>query len=451
MAIVSYISSIFLSVNLVLSAEVSRRGDSGAVPLMTQEKVTPNFAENSIPEAPQQKSPWTAPQTKLPQNLISAVSRLFEQGLADPRSLEYREIEVVVGVEWHTGRTVKTHGWILPAMTTPQRFAVCWNGLVYPVVSISNEADLQTDVEAAIRTDEDIRTKRASTSSQPFYRFRHSQPEGYSIFATGLLPLKVCLLLRLGKTELAERVWATWIAGMDAQINDDSFHLADPYLMLARDWIWAMYDRALNAHMRGDDRMCMISAVKATSMSRSIRQEISQRPILRARPYIDEYFDFLKPLTLLIQDQQRRAKLLRTSVPRSASILRQLTTGELIDYLDEAFAMQMSIPGGINMDQDPVVEELIRRGKDAVEPLLLALENDTRLTRSVRSSRPWNYDRHVMTVYETALQAVRQILSIGNKDFEDWEAIEKGIEGRRAVAARLRTVAAAGPTKTAKP
>jgi hypothetical protein len=47
-----------------------------------------------------------------------------------------------------------------------------------------------------------------------------------------------------------------------------------------------------------------------------------------------------------------------------------------------------------------------------------------------------------MTVYETALQALRQILSIGNEHFEDWENIERGVEGRRTVAARLRAVAA---------
>jgi hypothetical protein len=229
---------------------------------------------------------------------------------------------------------------------------------------------------------------------------------------------------------------------MNASINDDSLQLADPYLMLAIDWTWAMYDRAVNAHMRGDDRMCLISAVKAEAMERLIKQEIPARPVLRARAYAQSYLDFLRPLPLLIQDQERRAKARRTaSAPRDAGTLRQQTTSQLIDYLDEALAIQMGYPGGIDMDQDPVVEELIRRGKDAVEPLLAALENDTRLTRSVRSSRPWHYDRHIMTVYETALQAVRRILSIGNKDFEDWETIEKGVEGRRAVAARLRKLA----------
>jgi hypothetical protein len=181
MSMVTYISSIVLSVSLVLPAEIFSRRDSVVVPLAVQQKITPNFAGESIPESPQQKIPWTPPQTQLPQNLISAAARLFEQGLADPRGLEYREIEVVVGAGWHTGFLGKTHGWILPAAGAPHRFAVCWNGLVYPVVSIGNEVDMRPDVEAAIKSDEELRTKWANTNSLPFYRFRRAEPEGSSI------------------------------------------------------------------------------------------------------------------------------------------------------------------------------------------------------------------------------------------------------------------------------
>ncbi len=357
--------------------------------------------------------------------------------------MEYREIEIVVGSGWHTGvPPLKTDGWLLPGVTLDQRFAVCWNGLVYPVVSIGNEVNLRADVEVAIKSDEEARVKWASTNAMPFYRSRYAEPEDYLTSVTALLPIKVCLLLRLGKADLAERVWAVWITGMDAKVAGNALHLVDPYLILAIDWIWAMYDRAVSAHTRGDDRLCLISAVRAQSMEKSIKQEIPQRPVLRPYVQYQDFLDFLKPLPLLIQDQARRAKLpRRTIVPRDAGILRQQTTAQLIDYLDEALAIQMDYPGGIDMDQDSVVGELIRRGKDAIEPLLGALENDTRLTRSVRSSRPWYYDRHFMTVYETALQTVRRILSVGNEDFEDWETIEKGIEGRKAVAARLRTLA----------
>lgn len=427
-----------------LSREFARHAAAVIVPEIpaSQVRVPWKFAGDSIPEPPQQKSSWTPPQTQLPPNLISATARLFEQGLADPRGMEYREIEIDLGRAWDPRFVVKTNGWILPGPTTSQRFAVCWNGLVYPIVSVGNQVDLRADIDAAIKTDEENHAKRAITDPTPFYRFRDAKPEGYSLSATSLLPIKVCLLLRLGRTDLAERVWATWTIGMDPKINDDSIHLADPYLMLAVDWTWAIFDRAINAHMRGDDRLCAISALMAVSFEKSIRQEIPMRPALRSRQYAQEYMNFLQPLALLIQDQERRAKHPRiAAVPRDAATLRQQTTVQLIDYLDEAQAIQMGYPGGIDMDEDSVVAELVRRGNDAVEPLLNALENDTRLTRSVRSSRPWHRDRHFMTVYETALQALRRILSVGNDNSEDWENIEKGLEGRRTVAARLRRLA----------
>jgi hypothetical protein len=408
-----------------------------------QPKGNSNFSGTSLPEPPQQKEPWipspAGPQ--LPANLISATTRLFEQGLADPRGLEYREVEIMVWKIWGRETIVKTHAWVLPGAPSAQRFAVCWNGIVYPVNSVGNEVDPSRDVEVAIKSDEEWRANQAKTSTLPVYRFRNANPHGFSIGEKVLLPIRACLLLRLGKNDLAERVWATWLAGMNAKINDDSVHLADPYLMLAMDWLWAMYDRAMSAHMSGEDSLCLVSAVMTQATAKSIRQEIGARPLLAQKP-LPYYLDFLKPLTSLIQDEERRLKRSRTwSVPRDATALRQKSIMQLIDYLDEAFAIQKSYPGGIDMSDDSLVEELIRRGKDAVEPLLFALENDIRLTRSVESSRPWRYDRHIMTVYETAHQSLRRILSIGNNDEQDWETIEKGPEGRRAVAARLRALA----------
>ncbi len=62
------------------------------------------FAGKSIPDPPAQKEPWTPPRTKLPRFLVTATAALFEQGVADPRGCEYREVEVV------DGRTSKIPG-----------------------------------------------------------------------------------------------------------------------------------------------------------------------------------------------------------------------------------------------------------------------------------------------------------------------------------------------------
>src|SRR5262249_30058708 len=97
--------------------------------LSAQQTKTPKFSGASIPDPPEQRVRWEAPPAtrELPANLISATTRLFEQGLADPRHGEYREIEVVGEVGWRTGQPLKTHGWLLPVKEVNQRFAVCWN------------------------------------------------------------------------------------------------------------------------------------------------------------------------------------------------------------------------------------------------------------------------------------------------------------------------------------
>ena len=62
-----------------------------------------------------QKSAWVSPPSELPQAFVSATKTLFDQGLADPRGCEYREIEVPVGEPWSgDGGVIKTHGWVLP-------------------------------------------------------------------------------------------------------------------------------------------------------------------------------------------------------------------------------------------------------------------------------------------------------------------------------------------------
>ena len=91
----------------------------------------------AFPEPPQQRLAWTAATNVISPAFASAARVLFDQGLADPRGCDYREIEIQVGELWSdAGVRVKTHGWVLPqAAAGPQTFAVCWNGLVYPVLT----------------------------------------------------------------------------------------------------------------------------------------------------------------------------------------------------------------------------------------------------------------------------------------------------------------------------
>src|SRR5438105_3368324 len=87
-----------------------------------------------LPDPPRQHSAWH-PDPNIPGDILSAAKTLFAQGFPDPRGCDYREIEVEVSGVW-SGKSsvVKTRGWVLPTNAREtNRFAICWNGLVYPV------------------------------------------------------------------------------------------------------------------------------------------------------------------------------------------------------------------------------------------------------------------------------------------------------------------------------
>ena len=73
--------------------------------------------EDKLPVPPQQSAAWTPPAGALPKPLVSAATKLFQQGLADPRGCEYREIELLSSrSEFYDPKyePLATHGWVLP-------------------------------------------------------------------------------------------------------------------------------------------------------------------------------------------------------------------------------------------------------------------------------------------------------------------------------------------------
>lgn len=394
----------------------------------------PPFEGTSLPSPPQQDAPWSPSASGLPINFVTAAARLFEQGLADPRGCEYREVGIAIGSVWGGAGVFETRAWVLPAAAQGgRRFAIGWNGLVYPLVSVGARADLRADVLAVVRADEEARAKWAAERPEfRFYRHRNAMSEGGSLSHRGLLPMKAALLLRLGEGELARAVWGTWTTGMRADTNDDAVHLKDPYLMLASDWAWALFDRAVTAHMRGDDRLSLLSARALASIRPEVEAEFEARRIYASGgPYAvsdlhSRYLSFLTPLPLLLADQERReAERGKTAgtTPR-ARAARDVAAGAsvegLIDALDEVNARQWGQPGGVDLGEDPRVIALAAKGEAAVEPLLRVVETDARLTRSVGFGRDFFHGRQLFGVREAAYAALVKILK--TSAFGDGEA-----------------------------
>lgn len=436
-----------------------------------------------LPVPPKQSAPWTPPTTKLPATLVSAVAHLFQVGLADPRGCEYREIEVQVGgypPEWKDS-VEKTHGWVIPSTRNhPRRFGVCWNGLVYPLLSIGKTANLQADALAAITAAEQQDLRFADDSFWMGYvagwHLRNSI-EAQAVSHQYAHPAKACLLLRLGETELAERLWNHWTdplsseAPLNPAATTSRLHARRPYLSLAGCWAWALRRHATTAHLRGDDALALTAAETLAKAGPALQAEARRRgfsPSMMAGFGLGGDFD----CGGLLADQRRRAQQRREKrtpavragecpdpaefwakfrqefdrcpdkAHRIAFLIRQF---EEVSSLQELWCLSIVtnvsfsgiIRGGDSFSQQPISLLLAAEGDDAVEPLLDCLERDDRLTR-------WHpYSAlSVVGVRHLAKGALEQTLKMPLPDFEDQFTqlgpAEDELETPQAMAARLR-------------
>jgi hypothetical protein len=372
----------------------------------------PFFQGEVLPTPPQQNAPWPHGDDLL----SKAAATLFEQGLADPRGLEYREIEIAVGNPWDGGGyAFKTHGWIFPDNGKPDRFAIAWNGLVYPVVRIGNAADLHKDWPPDAKIPKD-----------PSWAFEEAS-ESRSVSPTPPTALKIVLLLRLGEVDIDNRI-SKFIKPEEGP---------DPYLSLANDWAWFAFDRAICAHERGDDRLALADARRLSKIQPLVESEAKRRTFPPPRDFPDSrfpdrshfYLSFLKQLPDLLADCERRL------AEQKKSSLRQDEIASLIVDLQNVDARQWAQPGGVTLAEDPRVQALVMRGNEVVEPLLDAMENDTRLTRSVSFRGDFFRSRYLISVSETAYAALVDLLRV---DFHT-DGVDSGPVSNKELVAKIRS------------
>lgn len=355
---------------------------------------------------------------------MSAVALLFDEGMADPRGCDYREIEVGTGDVWTgDGGVVKTHGWVF-AGTNGEQFAVCWNGLIYPAVGVGVKADWRTDARACMQ-----RARR---------QWRKALPDEYEVSYETCLPLKGCLLLRLGEPKMAEDLWLALQVGAQRDLNA-MFHQGgvtnsaaepvsrlsqgDPYLEWASDWTSDLFDRAVCAHMRADDRLALASARLLTSVWPKFEAEAERRAFKRQQTFASpwdgkyqDYINFLGPLPVLLADQERRARI--HSPPLSATEIGKMTNqteriAAWIDGLDQVAVRQCGQPGGLGpWEEDPMVAGLLKEGQPAIEPLFDCLASDcgNRLTRSVSFGRDFFRDRMLHGVNQPIISILLKLM-----------------------------------------
>jgi hypothetical protein len=375
---------------------------------------------------PQQNAAWEVPPNDLPTNYVSATALLFEQGLADPRGCEYRtvEIETETGSGEESG-TVETRGWVLPGDAT-NRFAITWNGLIYPVVRVGASADLEADVARQI-------TNNTAAWLKVWFERHWISP----VVRSGM---NGCLLLRLGRVDLAARYWQAmpednysqsavfpWPKPNSAPVPSSERKLSevDPYLTWASEWARGMFEQALNAHIRGDSRLAWIAIQPLHQAQPKIETACAQRG-LKLPPNFGSYqrdakrpyLNFLDQLPQMRADLERRAQEgPRVSV--LATGLNNLTNqsqriAALIRDLDQVTARSPGLSHTLKLTTDPIVAALIQEGEPAVGPLLDCLEADQRLTRATGLETHFRHHRRtiipVLTVNNAAHAALEQIL-----------------------------------------
>lgn len=371
----------------------------------------PRFEGASIPDPPQQKAPWTRPPTTLPRFLLDATARLFEQGVADPRGCEYRDVEV--------GETARftTRGFVFPTEGA-QRFVVGWDGVVRPALTVGPARDLGDDIRRIAAAAAAERAKAdPSDRSDAFLRpWRQS-----ALDADSRSPLRLVLLLRLGRADLAEALFAastSWRPGAAGVRDLTDYGMS--YLTLADEWADTVFARAAEAHARGDD-VVALDAARRVDAFRAAAQRTAAEMGFPKEPRRNgdwptgpgpapDYFPGLRQLAVLLADQERRAKEPPRAKETPAGADAAVRIAAMVRDLDQIAERQMMSPGAARPADSALARKLIAEGDAAVGPLLDVLAHDRRLTRSLSHGRGFLQQPILHPVYEVALPALQAIL-----------------------------------------
>lgn len=360
------------------------------------------FPGDGIPVPPRQNLPWLPPDTDIPIEYVNAMSAAFQRETADPRGCEYRELTVPFGSDaWGGFSRLNTHGWLLPrnGEHSPQ-FAILWNGVVSPVISVGPPASLEADGRLLVA----YLIQRKAISEERLAVPGRERLEFPQVFSPGSLHYGVicALLLRSGETALAEKVYHY---AVERHMGTFPLSLQDNIPRFA---LWSLFSRALAAHMYGDDKLALCYAEQ-------------YEPLLK-----DDQAEFVATARKLLAEQRRRTR--KPSVPKNK-------IDALILDLENVNARQYGQPGGVILGEDQRVKALIAVGDPAVEPLLECLEQDRRLTRSVSFGRDFGPSRNIIPVAEAAYVALCGILQ---QSFSFAAPSERNIEYRKELAGQIR-------------
>ena len=306
--------------------------------------------------------------------------------IPDVSDLEYREVTLARAPIFVRGaRSLPqpaVHLWVLPAQNGETRRGIGWDGVEYELKSVGNRADWRADVEAALKP---------RVEGERYFFPRPFEFSG--------APVSQLFLDRLGAPELRRRVRL----GRSGRGSDDP-------------------DADYQKNLRGAG----VSAFASGDFLEAKRQLQTLLAALTSEKSPDAPSP-REEATLILGDIARR----ENDAPRPTEEI-----AGLIWDLQNVRAHQFSSPGDIGWTQDRTVQKLIDAGDRAVEPLLETLENDERLTLSVRHSRgEWRRPGSLGTVRDAAHNTLNHLLK---HLYYTTNYRQNPTEQRRQLAAQMR-------------
>lgn len=340
-------------------------------------------------------------------DFVSTVEFLEKRGFPNPTSGTYCQATYTYGSIWGFKGQGSGPGWAMPLRKNePQRF-ITTGGVVQDLIKVEKKRDLKADLAATF-------AKPWSTNRDSILLLRNGT--GGVPLAPEIQPSEDFLVMAYLAGEKKGALAAFEKRG--SQGNEPVF------VSILRPMMSAMLDRSISAHQWGKDRFAADS-LKWIVDNRAALEDAGKKSYRgdweRQVQSMGEYarpavFDFLKIAPTLYADSIRRVKEARKPVDLKAlsryPVDRQVKV--LIDELENVSARQMSQPGSVMLNTDPIVKALVEIGGPSVDPLVECIEKDTRLTRSVGFARDFFPARNLIPVSRAARAAYDQIVQVFN-------------------------------------
>ncbi|MEO8204775.1 MAG: hypothetical protein ABI615_01250 [Chthoniobacterales bacterium] len=393
-----------------------------------------NFSDTEVPNPPATGTPWVAPEVS--PEWARAAKELFDQGMADPRGCDYRQIKVITGSVWSLApQAIQTHGWVLPILAggkPAHRFAVCWNGLVYPTLEIGEACSLQEDVDRLLE-------KTTGEKKKIHWETQVAQEDKAVSYET-LNCLKIPLILRVGNAEIIQKMAAAWEKSDFENYHPYAKNPDEDPLGWSQAWMFQLFIRGLGALQRGDDNLAILSFQKLEAALPGVAKDAEKFTYKSGGGEPFNTYAYLKQVPAILTDLERRQKQTAIAENQIHSPDQKVRIAALILALEDVAQIQGGQPGGISFGRNATVKALINEGPVAVEPLLDCLATDTRLTRCIHFWRDFVPSRTVLGVQDPAYTALSGVMETSfitvRSTGEDLSS--KGPEERAKVAAAMR-------------